>query len=67
MPQVQQLADVMMTARQGCYSIAMQCYQQLYPLLGDVETDVDASAVLTVAQSSTIAVTLRGEAPQHTA
>lgn len=62
--QTQQVSEIMKAARQdGCSAgIAMQCYQQLYTMLGDVDTGsvADTSAVLTVHRAATTAATMKG-------
>lgn len=68
--QTQQVSDIMKAARKdGCSAgIAMQCYQHLYTMLGDVDTGsvVETSAVLTAHQAATTAATLKGRSRHHT-
>lgn len=68
--QTQQVSEIMKAARRdGCSaSIAMQCYQQLYTMLGDVDTGsvAETCAVLTMHQAATTAATLKGRSWHHT-
>ena len=70
--QTQQVSDIMKAAgkKNGCCAvIAMQCYQQLHTMLGDVVTGTvtETSAMLTVDKAAAAAV-LKGMSwqPKHT-
>ena len=62
--QTQQVSEIVKAAGKGgcCTGIAMQCYQQLHTMLGEVDTGtvVETSALLTVDQAATTAATLKG-------
>ena len=63
--QTQQVSEVVKAAGKGscCVGIAMQCYQQLHTMLGDVDTGTvtETSAMLTMDQAATTAATLKGQ------
>lgn len=47
-------------ARQGCSALLQQCYQQLYTLLGAVESDARETPQVMPGQTRLIAAALKG-------
>ena len=58
--QVERIAYIMGPARQECSALLQQCYQQLYILLGAVESDASETPQVTPGQTRLIAAALKG-------